>query len=323
MLARYFQLCCLLGLCWLAACTPAVQPPVGPPIVPPSPSSTVAVGAPGATSTAASTPSATTTPPAAPTESITLTLALTPTRAPTRTQTLSACLAAGGRIVTYTLETKLARYPLEVRVYLPPCYSEHLAETYPALYLIHGQSFNDDQWDRLGVDETADRLIAAGELPPFLIVMPRDSEWTQSDADPFGQMFIEFLLPWVDRTFRTRPERSQRAVGGLSRGAGWAVHFGLKYADQFSALGAHSPAVFWTDTPYIVQWLDSAEHQPRIYIDMGDRDRQEISESALWFESLLTRHNIPHEWYLFHGQHNEDYWGAHVEQYLRWYAAEW
>ena len=38
-----------------------------------------------------------------------------------------------------------------------------------ALYLIHGQSFNDDQWDRLGVDETADRLIALLEDPDLFV----------------------------------------------------------------------------------------------------------------------------------------------------------
>ena len=62
--------------------------------------------------------------------------------------------------------------PLSYRIYLPPCYDEMEDARYPVLYLIHGQNFNDDQWDRLGVDESADALIAAEEMSPLLIVMP-------------------------------------------------------------------------------------------------------------------------------------------------------
>jgi enterochelin esterase-like enzyme len=62
---------------------------------------------------------------------------------------------------------------------------------------------------------------------------------------------------------------------------------------------------------------------PRIYIDIGEKDRPEILESAGWLENLLTEEGIPHEWYLFTGEHTEAYWQAHLEQYLRWYNAGW
>ena len=223
------------------------------------------------------------------------------------------------------LETSLLPQPLEYRVYLPPCYARLTSLRFPVLYLFHGQSYTDDQWDRLEADETADRLIAAGEVTPFIMVMPRDRLWTQADADPFGQAVLEVLLPSIDQTYRTLAERQYRAVGGLSRGAGWAVHFGLGSWELFGAIGAHSLPVFWSDVPSVKKWLDAipAESMPRIFMDIGKDDRPEIRESALWFESLLTQRNIPHEWHQFEGYHEEAYWQAHVEQYLRWYAAEW
>jgi enterochelin esterase-like enzyme len=223
------------------------------------------------------------------------------------------------------LDTELLREPLDFRVYLPPCYTAQPDRHYPVLYLIHGQSYTDDQWHRLGVGEVADRLVGAGELAPFLIVMPRDREWSQPDADPFGRAVIEVLLPYIDETYRTIPERPYRAVGGLSRGASWAIHFGFKYWQLFGGIGGHSPPVFWADVPHMKRWLDEipAEDMPRIFLDIGENDRPEIKESALWFENLLTQRNIAHEWYLFSGYHEEAYWQAHVEQYLRWYAAEW
>ena len=144
----------------------------------------------------------------------------TPTAIPTPTE--PACWLEGGQYDFAALQTDLLRFPLDVRVYVPPCYAQEPEMRYPVLYLIHGQSFTDDQWDRLGVDEHLDALIAAREVPPFLVVMPRDREWTQSNQDPFGKAFIEVLLPWVEANYRTLPERKYRAVGGLSRGAGWA-----------------------------------------------------------------------------------------------------
>ena len=101
--------------------------------------------------------------------------------------------------------------------------------------------------------------------------------------------------------------------------------FGLKYWQDFGIIGAHSPALFWNDGPSIVKWLDAIplEKMPRIWIDLGAGDEKEILDSANWFESQLTGRNIPHEWYLNTGEHDEKYWSSHVEQYLRWYARDW
>lgn len=224
-----------------------------------------------------------------------------------------------------SVRSELLPLPLEFRLYLPPCYAELPARRFPVLYLIHGQNYNDDQWDRLGVDETADRLIASGELPPLIIVMPRDRSWEQPTEDRFGEALMKDLLPWVDENYRTLPERRYRAIGGLSRGAGWALHLGFSYWESFGAIGMHSLPVFWTDLPYIRGWIDAIprEQLPRIYMDLGDKDRPQISKSAHWFEELLTAKGIPHEWHLYPGYHEEAYWEAHVEEYLRWYAQKW
>ena len=191
------------------------------------------------------------------------------------------------------------------------------------LYLIHGQYYDHDQWDRLGADETADSLAAAGEVPPFIMVMPRDRTWTRPSRDLFGRVMVESLIPWVDENYRTLPVREQRAIGGLSRGAAWAVHLGLSHWELFSALGAHSLPVFWEDAPRIRTWLDAIPSQslPRIYLDIGENDY--LIRSTMWFVGILEDTGTPHELYLFPGRHEEAYWQAHMEQYIRWYAQGW
>jgi enterochelin esterase-like enzyme len=214
---------------------------------------------------------------------------------------------------------------MEYRVYLPPCYNQLAEQRFPVLYLIHGQGFNDDQWERLGMAEIANTLIAAGEIPPLIIVMPRDRYWSQPTENMFGQVVDNQLLPRIDENYRTIANRDHRAIGGLSRGASWALHIGLSRWESFASIGMHSLPVFWTDLPHVREWLDSIPNgaMPRMYMDLGDKDRPQISKSAVWFEELLTERGIPHEWHLYPGYHEEAYWQAHVEEYIRWYTERW
>ncbi len=235
------------------------------------------------------------------------------------------CWEKGGNLEIGSLPTNLLRLPLEYRVYLPACYDQQPERRYPVLYLIHGQSYTDDQWDRLGADEAADRLVAGGEIPPFIIVMPRDRYGGQPSENDFARAVVEELLPFIDENYRTKDDREFRAVGGLSRGGGWAVHLAITQWEYFGALGAHSPAIFYDDAQRMRVYLDAIQPEvmPRIYMDIGDRDRPEIMRAALWFEDLLNQRDIPHEWYLFSGYHSEDYWRDHLEAYLRWYSKSW
>jgi enterochelin esterase-like enzyme len=223
------------------------------------------------------------------------------------------------------IRTVILPAPLVFRIYLPPCYEEDTDQSYPVLYLIHGQTYSDTQWDRLGVPETADRLIRTGQTAPFLVVMPRDRVWLEPTEDKFGLAVEQALIPFIDENYRTIADREHRAIGGLSRGGAWAAHLALSHWELFGALGVHSGFVFYSDVQPIYQWLNAIpeEMTPRIYMDIGNSDRPEITEGAKWLENLLTRFGIPHEWHMFVGEHEEAYWQAHVEDYLRWYSMDW
>ena len=243
----------------------------------------------------------------------------------TPTPTQPECLSRGGTVEVYEFTTNLLPDPLVYRIYLPPCYDEDVAQSYPVLYLIHGQTYSDTQWDRLGVPEIADKLIASGEVTPFIVVMPRDRVWLEPTEDNFGLAVEQSLIPWIDDHYHTIPDRAHRAIGGLSRGGAWAVHIGLSHPEMFSAVGVHSGFAFQSDIQPIYLWLNNIPGGmiPRIYMDMGDDDRPEMKSAATWLEALLTRFDIPHEWHMFIGEHDEDYWHSHVEDYLRWYTLEW
>jgi enterochelin esterase-like enzyme len=209
-------------------------------------------------------------------------------------------------------------------VYLPPCYDANRSTRYPVLYLIHGQTFGDDQWDRLGADEAADALISSGQAAPFLIVMPLERD-TYEDiySGPFEWDLIEGLIPWIDANYHTCAERSCRAIGGLSRGGAWAFRLGFLHWELFGAIGLHSTPPFTGDPEHLSGWLASIPQGelPRMYMDTGRSDWYLVQTSRL--ENLLVQENVPHEWYLNNGTHDEEYWSAHVENYLEWYSRAW
>jgi len=250
----------------------------------------------------------------------TFTPAPSPTATVSPTATPLTCLSQPGRVESGIVES--TNPPQEYFIYLPPCYDELTDSRYPVLYLLHGQTYTADQWLRLGAAEVLDNLILSGASQPFIIVFPDDRFWNLEAGPGFGDRLINALIPHIDETYRTRPQRDQRAIGGLSRGAGWALQLGLTRWDLFSVIGLHSPAVFQGDASKIERWLKAmpVSAQPTIYMDIGDNDQELVSAGRV--EALLTAYGVPHTWQLYSGAHTEEYWSAHVEEYIAWYAEQ-
>jgi enterochelin esterase-like enzyme len=208
-------------------------------------------------------------------------------------------------------------------IYLPPCYENSGDVRFPVLYLLHGQTYNDDQWVRLGVPLIADQLISSGEFPPFIIVFPDDHYWNTPPGAGFGDRFINDLIPYVDKNYRTLPDREHRSLGGLSRGGGWTIELGFSHPELFGALGLHSPAIKVQDGPYLEKMIRSVpeKDRPLLWIDIGDADAE--LARVLSLEEKLSSNNYIHEFHRYSGAHTENYWGLHAEEYLRWYAQKW
>ncbi len=240
---------------------------------------------------------------------------------PTPTATPLGCLTQPGRVEQGVLQETTP--PQQYLIFLPPCYDDQPDVRYPVLYLLHGQTYTDDQWVRLGAVKVMDKLLLNGEISPFIIVFPDDRYWNVQAGPGFGERLVDHLVPYVDQNYRTLADREHRAIGGMSRGAGWTLRLGLERWDLFGTLGLHSLAAFADDRPFLSDWLKEIPPAswPNIFMDMGESD-QELGFNSQ-FENTLTQLGIPHEWHLYPGAHDEAYWGAHVEEYLRWYAQVW
>src|SRR5262249_59477720 len=105
---------------------------------------------------------------------------------------------------------------------------------YPVRYLHHGGGEDETGWIRQGhANFILDNLIAANKARPMIIVMEKGyAIRAGAPAEPggkgkgfgkgggaFGDVVLKDLIPLIDATYRTIPDRQHRAIAGLSMGA--------------------------------------------------------------------------------------------------------
>jgi len=177
------------------------------------------------------------------------------------------------------------------------------------------QNMDDTFWLTLGAAEIADKLIAGGAAP-FLMVMPFETDnFDLPTESKFGDLVLTELMPWVEMNYSVCTDRACRAIGGVSRGGGWAMRLAMRNFDVFGAVGGHSMG------PMAGDWWQAQKHletrtpgeYPRIYIDRGEDDY--LFKDIDSFEKVLASNSIPHEYHVFPGSHNVKYWQEHVAEY--------
>jgi len=230
----------------------------------------------------------------------------------------------------------------DVIVYLPPGYEEGLSPC-PVLYMHDGQNLFDPEtahvkgqhW-RLG--ETADALIGAGTLPPLIIVgvgntghsriheytPTRDERLGGGRADDYGRFLVEELKPFIDRTYRTRPEAEATGLGGSSLGGLVSLHIGVARPDVFGRLAVMSPSVWW-DRRVILKTVRAARPKPslRIWVDMGTAEGRRGLEDARLLKAALVGagwkpgRDLRYAEYTG-GTHSESAWADRAGTMLEW-----
>jgi S-formylglutathione hydrolase FrmB len=131
-----------------------------------------------------------------------------------------------------------------VCIYLPPGYATS-DQRYPVLYLLHGGGGDAANWVTYGgIRSIMDSLITRNASNAAIVVMPdgTDAQWYDSlDGSLRNERYVlDYVIPYVDRHFRTIAERSGRAIDGLSNGGYGAMHLAAKAPDRFVVAGAMS-----------------------------------------------------------------------------------
>jgi enterochelin esterase-like enzyme len=252
----------------------------------------------------------------------------TPTQNPPDDQLEAAapetCTDKTGKVERFEIDSENMNGAQYMTIYTPSCYDTDLVGGYPTLYVFNGQTFDDGMWFDFGVADHMDALLAAGDAQPFLIVSVFDEFYYRAvRGNKFPNAVIEEVVPWVDANFNTCTARECRAVGGISRGAAWAMRLGLTNPDIFGAIGLHSLPTYLGGPDQVRVWVEEyPKDQPlSVWMDSGRFDTE--IKSAIGTEAVFSQKGFPHEWHLNEGKHDTDYWEANMGDYIRWYAGLW
>jgi enterochelin esterase-like enzyme len=154
-----------------------------------------------------------------------------------------------GEVRSLWYKSKVTGQLRHVMVYTPPGYDADPKKRYPVLYLQHGAGEDETGWSKQGhANFILDNLIAEGKAKPMIVVMEKGyaarpgAPTGPGNPSAFEDVVLKDLIPLIDSTFRTIPQRESRAIAGLSMGGGQAMQIGLTHLDTFSAVGAFSGA---------------------------------------------------------------------------------
>ncbi|HEY4691061.1 MAG TPA: alpha/beta hydrolase-fold protein [Anaerolineae bacterium] len=215
-------------------------------------------------------------------------------------------------------------------IYFPPCYDTRLR--YPVVYLMHGSpNFDERHWLDLGLKEALDPTILSRRVPPFLVVLPRGDingtfGNTSGGEGSWEQVMVDELIPYIDTVYNTLGSKEGRAIGGISRGAVWALEIAFRHPDLFAAVGGHSSALAVSLAPPIfdpiaIVQTDQADaiKGMRILLDSGDTDwaLQQTAE----LHALLDQRGIANTFTVGRGSHVAAYWSSQMENYVDFYGS--
>lgn len=172
-----------------------------------------------------------------------------------------AAPTGSGTLSTVEYESRALGRPDSYLIYLPPGYEREArrGRRFPVLYLLHGDGRNGrhtaaHMFVNSGIGSTLSRLVDAGRIRPFIVVMPEatdgtlysDTEWANTADGAYASAVLE-LVNSVDASWATIPSRAGRAIAGPSMGGYGAVNLALRHPSLFSV--AESWSGYFVQTP--------------------------------------------------------------------------
>jgi len=201
---------------------------------------------------------------------------------------------ATGDLRLHEFRSRIFRNTRFLRVWLPPGYDapENSDRRYPVFYLNDGQNlfesisaFGGVEW---GVDETADRLIREGAVPPMIIIgidntgkdrlreyMPHPSLHPRM-LRVRGRYYPDFLtkevMPFAEATYRVATGPENTGFGGSSLGALIALYTALVRPGLIGRLLLESPSLWASHRQAIKESRIARIWPERIFLATGTEE---------------------------------------------------
>ena len=268
---------------------------------------------------------------------------------------------AQGRIDCSVFSSHILHRPVRYCVMLPPNYEADTNKKYPVLYFLHGLGENEQTLLRSGGWGLIEDLRHDHKVGDFLMIAPegRGSFFINSadGRDRYSDFFLNEFLPFIETHYRVIRERRSRGVTGLSMGGYGALRFAFAHPELFGSVSAQSPALI-TESPRelnadvrdagplakllgtvfgnpidVVHWNQNNPFQlarknqaqirsQAMYINCGQQDEYGFAAGAEQLHKQVLAEKIPHEFHLYRGGHNAEYFLSHLGETIQfhWHA---
>ncbi len=139
----------------------------------------------------------------------------------------------------HTFASKLAKCDVSYHVFKPPQYKSESDRRFQVVYWLHGTAGGTG-----GVAPVArmfQKAILNDEIPPLIVVFVNGLPahlWTDSKdgSRPVERVFVDELIPHIDKTLRTIPHREGRILEGFSMGGYGVARIGFGHSDLFGRI---------------------------------------------------------------------------------------
>lgn len=212
-------------------------------------------------------------------------------------------------------------------VYTPPGYfapGDH--RRFPVIYWLHGSGATHLQLEQAlaalpvagsGAAARLDALVAAGQIPPLLMVAIKapGGQWTDAET----KLVTAEVPAFVDSSYRTVAKRSGRGLEGFSLGSQGVSIYGTARPDLYASTALLGGAFY---TP---RWQNAQAALLRegseVYLMIGEADPNFSSTAA--FSTELAGYGIPRIFDVVPGtgHHHVALYAARGVELLRWHAA--
>jgi enterochelin esterase-like enzyme len=251
-------------------------------------------------------------------------------------------------------QSRIFRNTRYLRVWLPPGYDDgaNAQRHYPVLYLNDAQNlfesstaFAGVEW---GVDETADRLIREGAVPPMIIVgldhtgKDRHREYMPHPSlhprilRALGKYYPDFLtkevMPFVEGTYRAARGPENTGLGGSSLGALIALYTAMVRPALIGRLLLESPSLWASNRQAIKQSRAVRIWPEKIFLaagtdEAGDAERsRSVVDDVRELGAILRRAALSESRLRLVIQegagHNESAWAQRFPEALRFLFGE-
>ncbi len=271
---------------------------------------------------------------------------------------VSSFAIAQGRIDCSAFQSKILHRAIRYCVMLPAGYEKDGSRKYPVLYFLHGLGENEQTLINSGGWGLIEDLRQQHKVGDFLMVAPegRGSFFINSadGHERYSDFFLSEFLPFIETHYRIIRDRKHRGVTGLSMGGYGALRFAFAHPELFGSVSAQSPALI-TESPQqlnadargagpmgrllggvfgnpvnVAHWqqnnpFDLARTNQiqimtqAIYINCGQEDEFGFEDGAARMHKLLLAEGVKHEFHLYPGGHNADYFLSHMGETIEFH----